>query len=120
MTLHESQHALGVPQLAGYPLLPHLASHHQQGEAKTGLRPGAQLSCGSAGQPRISTLTVGCGPGGTPGGIGDRLELFLLFSAAERTTLAVVWRVCLASSFHTDTITGGRVSSTGETSHTIW
>ena len=118
MTLHESQHALGVPQLAGHPLLPHLASNHQQGEAKTGLRPGAQLSYGSAGQPRISTLTVGCGPGGTPVGRGTDWNYFL-FSAAERTRLAVVWRVCLASSFHTDTITGGRVSSTGETSHTI-
>ena len=68
LPLHEPQHALGVPQLGGHPLPPQLASHHWQGEAKTGLRPGAQLSRGSAGQPRISTPTVGCGPGGAPGG----------------------------------------------------
>ena len=117
LTLDESQHARDVPELAGHPLLPHLAPPHHQGEAQTGLRPGAQLSCGAAGQPRISTLTVGCGPGGTPGSGTDWNDF--LFSAAEKTTLAVVWRDCLASSFPTDTIIGGRVSSTGETSQTI-
>ena len=115
--LDESQHALGLTELAGHSLLPHLASPLQQAEAETCLRPGAELSCGSAGQSRISTLTVGCGapgPGGTPGS-GTDWNYFFLFSAAERTTLAVVWRDCPASSFHTDTTTDGRVSSTGET-----
>ena len=85
LTLDEPQHALGVPELAGHPLLPHLAPPHQQGEAQAGLRPGAQLSCGAAGQPRISTLTVGCGPGGTPGSGTDWNDLFI-FRSGENDT----------------------------------
>ena len=116
-TLDESQHAhrVLVTELAPHsPLL--LSSPHHQAQAETGLRPGPQLSCGSAGQPRISTLTVGCGPGPGPRA-GGQIGIIFLFFAAERMRPGAVWRVCLASSFLTDTITGERVSSTGEPRH---
>ena len=87
--LDESQHALGLTELAGHSLLPHLASPLQQAEAETCLRPGAELSCGSAGQSRISTLTVGCGapgPGGTPGSGTDWNYFFFIFRSGENDT----------------------------------
>ena len=79
-TLDESQHAhrVLVTELAPHPLLP---SPLQQGQAETGLRPGAQLSCGSAGQPRISSLTVGCGPG--PGARADG-QIVIIFHFSQR------------------------------------
>ena len=83
LTLDESQHALVVTELAGHPLLP---PPHQPGQAETRLRPSAQLSCGSAGQPRISSLTVGCGPGGTPGPGTDWNYIFLIFRSGENDT----------------------------------